>query len=119
MANRRPVLPEYPEELLELIEKGKLFTLQDWIKAGKRLRAPEDADCDAVALRAAVTTGLIEPRGTRRPCDARHATRKAVRRARGGPNAADCCAKRFQGLSPCSQASESYDSVIPWKREPS
>src|SRR2546430_4937110 len=36
---------------------------------------------------------IMEPRGTRRSCDTLHATRKAIRRARHGPNVAGCCAK--------------------------
>ena len=58
MANRRPVLPEDLEDLLDFIQKGKLFALQDWLKAGKTLRAPDNAERGANVIRTAVTTGF-------------------------------------------------------------
>ena len=58
MANRRPVLPEDLEHLLDFIQKGKLFALADWLKAGKPLRAPDDAERGPNVLRSAVTTGF-------------------------------------------------------------
>ncbi|MGD0259471.1 MAG: hypothetical protein ABSD29_06555 [Verrucomicrobiota bacterium] len=58
MANHRPVLPEDLEDLLDFIQKGKLFALQDWLKAGKTLRAPDNAERGANVIRTAVTTGF-------------------------------------------------------------
>lgn len=51
-------MPEDLEQLLDLIQKGKLFALQDWIKAGKCLRPPEDVACGELALRTAISTGF-------------------------------------------------------------
>ena len=58
MANRPLVLPEDLEHLLDFIQKGKLFALSDWLKAGKPLRAPDDAARGPNVLRSAVTTGF-------------------------------------------------------------
>ena len=41
MAKRPRGLPAEFQQLLAIIEKGQLFALQDWIKAGKPLRAPD------------------------------------------------------------------------------
>jgi len=43
---------------LDLIQKGMLFALQDWIKAGNRLRAPEDPESGEHLLTAATDTGF-------------------------------------------------------------
>ena len=58
MAKRRQVLPEDFQQLLDLVNKGKLFDMQDWIKSGKRLRSPEGADYNAQVLNEAVGTGF-------------------------------------------------------------
>jgi hypothetical protein len=58
MANRRPILPEDLAQLLDLIQKGKLFAVQDWIKTGKRLRAVDVIDCDELILCATISTGF-------------------------------------------------------------
>src|ERR1039458_10333242 len=58
MPNRPLVLPEDLEHLLDFIQKGKLFALADWLKAGKPLRAPDDAERGPNVLRSAVTTGF-------------------------------------------------------------
>jgi hypothetical protein len=58
MANRRAVLPDDLGQLLELIQGGKLFALQDWIKEGKRIRVSAEDECEPRALHAAVSTGF-------------------------------------------------------------
>jgi hypothetical protein len=58
MAGRCPSLPEDLQQLLDLVKKGKLFALQDWIKAGKRLRTPENVNGDNQVLSIAVGTGF-------------------------------------------------------------
>lgn len=54
----RRALPADLKELLQLVHSGKLFALQDWIKAGKPLRCPEGAKLNAGVLSAAVETGF-------------------------------------------------------------
>jgi hypothetical protein len=58
MAKRRHVLTEDLQQLLDLIHKGKLFALHQWIKDGKRIRSPEQTDCHAEILNEAVATGF-------------------------------------------------------------
>jgi hypothetical protein len=58
MANRRPVQQEELEHLLDFIQKGKFFALQEWLKAGKFLRVPDNAGLGENVLRIAVTTGF-------------------------------------------------------------
>ena len=58
MAYLRRTLPEDLKQLVEFIERGQLFAVQEWIKAGKRLRAPDVAKGDAVALLTAVAAGF-------------------------------------------------------------
>jgi hypothetical protein len=58
MAYLRRTLPEDLKQLVDLIERGQLFAVQEWIKAGKRLRAPDVAKGDAVAFQTAVATGF-------------------------------------------------------------
>jgi hypothetical protein len=56
MATHRSTIPEDIQELLELIRKGRLFALQEWIRAGRRLHASE-LDGEQV-LEVAVETGF-------------------------------------------------------------
>ncbi|HEX3799689.1 MAG TPA: hypothetical protein VH413_13410 [Verrucomicrobiae bacterium] len=56
MGMHRSSMPEDIRELLELIRAGKLFALQEWIKAGKRLDAPEIEGGQVLQL--AVDTGF-------------------------------------------------------------
>lgn len=56
MGMHRSSMPEDIRELLELIRAGKLFALQEWIKAGKRLDAPEIEEGQVLQL--AVETGF-------------------------------------------------------------
>src|ERR1700692_2352137 len=58
MANRRPVIPDDLQQLLDLVAKGRLFAIQEWIKSGKRVRVPADADNEAMVLRAAISAGF-------------------------------------------------------------
>jgi len=58
MPTPRPVLPEDIEHLLDYIRKGRLFALQDWLKAGKPVRAPGETDPGANVLRTAIATGF-------------------------------------------------------------
>jgi hypothetical protein len=51
MAKSRTVLPDDLQQLLNLVRNGRLFALQQWIKAGRRLRAPEIGDYRAQVLR--------------------------------------------------------------------
>lgn len=51
-------LPDDINEVLRLVQAGKLFALQDWIKAGKRLRNSTAEKSDSSVLRAAVETGF-------------------------------------------------------------
>jgi hypothetical protein len=55
---RRPNLPEDVQQLVSLIRSGKLFALQDWIKAGKRIRSSEICDDRAHILCLAAKTGF-------------------------------------------------------------
>jgi hypothetical protein len=55
---RRPDLPEDVQQLVSLIRSGKLFALQDWIKAGKRIQSSEICDDRARILCIAVKTGF-------------------------------------------------------------
>jgi hypothetical protein len=55
---RRPDLPEDVQQLISLIRSGKLFALQDWIKAGKRIRSGEICDDRAHILCLAAKTGF-------------------------------------------------------------
>ncbi len=58
MARHRPDLPEDFQQLISLIRSGKLFALQDWIKAGKRIHSREICDDRAHVLCLAVETGF-------------------------------------------------------------
>jgi hypothetical protein len=58
MAYRRRTLPEDIKQLVDLIQRGKLFAVQGWIKDGKRLRDPEVVNGASIALEAAVTSGF-------------------------------------------------------------
>ena len=55
---RRPDLSEDVQQLVSLIRSGKLFALQDWIKAGKRIRSSEICDDRAHILCLAAKTGF-------------------------------------------------------------
>ena len=55
---RRPDLPEDVQQLVSLIRSGKLFALQDWIKAGKRIQSSEICDDRARVLCLAAKTGF-------------------------------------------------------------
>jgi hypothetical protein len=57
MANTRRALPEV-KQLLDLVQKGHLFALQEWIKAGKRIRVPEGAGKPLPLLEEATQTGF-------------------------------------------------------------
>ncbi len=54
----RPKTSDDIKELLRLVQAGKLFAVQDWIKAGKRLRGGNGGKSESSVLRAAVTTGF-------------------------------------------------------------
>jgi hypothetical protein len=56
MASRR--LPEDLKQLLDLIQRGQLFALQDWIKTGKRIRASEGPGKPLALLEEAIHTGF-------------------------------------------------------------
>ena len=58
MPNRRRTLPEDLRQLLDLIQKGQLFALQDWIKAGKRIRVTEGRGRNLPLLEETIRTGL-------------------------------------------------------------
>jgi hypothetical protein len=58
MARRRRTLPPELAEALDLIEKGHLFALQEWIKSGDPLRVPEDPEMGEHLLLAAAQTGF-------------------------------------------------------------
>lgn len=58
MARHRPELPDDVRELLDILQKGKLFALQDWIKSGKRIHTRDLGDYRAQMLRMAVDTGF-------------------------------------------------------------
>jgi hypothetical protein len=49
MGQRRPALPEDVQQLTGLIRTGKVFALQDWIRAGKRYRSQDIGD-DRVSI---------------------------------------------------------------------
>lgn len=57
MKGRRQI-PDDIKEALRLVQAGKLFALQDWIKAGKSIRPGTGGKSDSVILRAAVETGF-------------------------------------------------------------
>ena len=50
MARNRVPLPDDIKQLLDLVQKGKLFALQEWIKSGKRLNAPDFPDTNILIL---------------------------------------------------------------------
>lgn len=58
MARHRPPLPEDVGHVISLIRTGKLFALQEWIKAGNRIRAREICDERACMVCIAVETGF-------------------------------------------------------------
>jgi hypothetical protein len=58
MGDRRAVLADNLDSLLDCIRKGKLFDLQDWLRFGKPLLSLDDAEPDANLLQTAVTTGF-------------------------------------------------------------
>ena len=58
MAFHRRALPKDLQELLAIIQSGRLFALQDWIKAGKRLRFIARSVLEDQVLRAAINTGF-------------------------------------------------------------
>jgi hypothetical protein len=58
MPYRHRTLPEDIKQLVDLIEKGKLFAVQGWIKDGKRLRDSDVVEGESIALDAAVTSGF-------------------------------------------------------------
>lgn len=58
MSRNRQPLPEDIQELLSTVRRGRLFALQDWIKAGKRVCARDRNDVRAQVLRIAVETGF-------------------------------------------------------------
>jgi len=58
MPTSRRALPEDLKQLLDLIHKGQLFALQDWIKAGKRLRTSEGPGKTLPLLQEAIRTGF-------------------------------------------------------------
>ncbi len=58
MASYRHVLPEDIQQLLDIVQKGKLFALQQWISGGKRIRPPADADYEFDALIESISTGF-------------------------------------------------------------
>lgn len=58
MARSRPSLPDDVSQFINLIRTGKLFTLQEWISQGKRIRAPEIDDDRTRVLSIAVKTGF-------------------------------------------------------------
>src|SRR5580698_10625780 len=58
MARHRPNLPEDLSQVITLIRNGRLFALQEWIKAGNRLHAREILDERAQSLCIAVKTGF-------------------------------------------------------------
>lgn len=51
-------LPTDIKEVLQLVQAGKLFALQEWIKAGKSVRPTTGGKSDSVVLRTAVETGF-------------------------------------------------------------
>ena len=53
----KPILPQDLKELLDLIRKGRLYDLQNWIKAGRQVRVPE-VDYRGHILRIAVKVGF-------------------------------------------------------------
>jgi hypothetical protein len=59
-AMKRPSrkLPADLKEVLQLVQAGKLFALQEWIKAGKPVRPATSGTSDSVVLRTAVETGF-------------------------------------------------------------
>lgn len=58
MVRNRQRLAEDLQQGLALVQKGKLFALQDWITTGKRLRAGIPEDLDPQLLPAAVLSGF-------------------------------------------------------------
>jgi hypothetical protein len=58
MANTRRALPEDLKQLLDLVQKGHLFALQEWIKAGKCIRVPEGPGKALPLLEQAIKTGF-------------------------------------------------------------
>jgi hypothetical protein len=58
MAYRRRTLPEDIKQLVDLVQRGKLFAVQGWVKDGKRLGDPEVVNGESIALEAAVTSGF-------------------------------------------------------------
>jgi hypothetical protein len=58
MAYRRPILAEDFARLLDYVQRGDLFALQDYLKCGNPIRPPEDPQSATNLLRTAVTTGF-------------------------------------------------------------
>jgi hypothetical protein len=58
MTKHRATVSEDLKEALELIQKGHLFALQEWVRAGNRLRAPENPDSGEQLLAATAQTGF-------------------------------------------------------------
>lgn len=56
MINR--ALPEDLKQVLNLVQKGQLFAVQDWLKAGKRIRGTESAGKNVSILEEAIRTGF-------------------------------------------------------------
>ena len=58
MAYHRPILAEDFAKLLDYVQRGDLFALQDYLKCGNPIRPPEDPQSAANLLRTAVHTGF-------------------------------------------------------------
>ena len=58
MAYRRPILAEDFARLLDYVQRGDLFALQDYLKCGNPIRPPQDPQSAANLLRTAVNTGF-------------------------------------------------------------
>jgi hypothetical protein len=58
MAIHHRALPEDLKQLLDIIRRGQLFALQDWLKAGKRTRVTEGPGKNLSPLHEAIHTGF-------------------------------------------------------------
>ncbi len=58
MAIRHRALPEDLKHLLGFVHNGQLFALQDWLKAGKRIRVQEGPSKKLSLLEEAIRTGF-------------------------------------------------------------
>ena len=58
MAYHRPILAEDFARLLDYVQRGDLFALQDYLNCGNPIRPPGDPQSAANLLRTAVTTGF-------------------------------------------------------------